>query len=274
MRYALDDTITSVLPASAPGRFADAEQITIRMLLNHTSGLSEYSTPAVDGIVLTDPERVWTVDEFLDIAAEQPPTGAPGAAFAYSNTNYNLLGLVIEEVTGAPWRTAVRERIVDRLGLEHTSLPEPGDASIGSNRAHGYELVDGTFVDVTTVDPSMADAAGGNALQTTTEDLSHFLSSLLAGQLFEHPSTLTEMTTFVPASGSPGQVGYGLGLEQYELPGGVEIIGHVGGTAGYLSFVGYLPEQQAAISMVINARDDPLPVIMPAVELLVAEAGE
>ena len=80
------------------------------------------------------------------------------------------------------------------------------------------------------------------------------------------------MTTFVPASGSPGQVGYGLGLEQYELPGGVEIIGHVRGTAGYLSFVGHLPEQQAAISMVINTRDDPLPVIMPAVELLIAEA--
>ena len=272
-KISLDDPLSQVVPGDVAARFAGADRITVRMLLNHTSGIPEYADDEFDAMVAADPRHVWTVDEFLDRAAAQPPTGAPGERYAYSNTNYNLAGLVIEQATGRPWREAVRERIIDRLDLEHTSLPEPGRAAVARDAAHGYERVNGELIDLSEVDPSMADAAGGHALRTTTEDLSTFLHALLAGELFEHPGTLGEMLTFVEATDSPGKVGHGLGIERYVVPGGVEVIGHAGRTAGYFAFVGRLPAQDVDLAMAITSPDDPMPVIMPAVELMVAEAS-
>jgi D-alanyl-D-alanine carboxypeptidase len=273
-KLSLDDALPAVLPGRVIARFPDAAHITVRMLLDHTSGIPDYaSTKEFERKVLADPRRHWKVNEFLDLAASRAPSFPPGKGWGYSNTDYNLLGLVIEQATGKPWRAVIRERIIDRLGLKHTSLPEPGHNSIGSDAAHGYELVNGKLRDVTDVDPSMADAAGGDALVTTTADLAHFLNAVLAGQLFEHAKTLKEMLTFVDARGAPGLVGYGLGLQRYELPGGVEVIGHAGGTAGYLSFVGHLPMQDVDVAMVINNRDDPTPVLIAALKLMVAQAS-
>jgi D-alanyl-D-alanine carboxypeptidase len=273
-KLSLDDVLSAVLPRRVTGRFPDAAHITVRMLLDHTSGIPDYAnSKEFEGKVLADPRRHWKVSEFLDRAAAQAPTFPPGKGWGYSNTDYNLLGLVIEQATGKPWRAAVRERIIDRLGLKHTSLPDPGRNPIRSDAAHGYELVNGKLRDVSDVDPSMADAAGGDALATTTADLAHFINSLLAGQLFERANTLKEMLTFVDAKGAPGLVGYGLGLERYELPGGVVVIGHAGGTAGYLSFVGHLPAQDIDVAMVINNRDDPTPVLIPALKLMVAKSS-
>jgi D-alanyl-D-alanine carboxypeptidase len=271
--FALDDPLPAVLPQDVVARVAEADRIAVRMLLNHTSGIPDYSDEEFDRGVAADPHRVWQVEELLELAAAQPRHFEPGERYAYSNTDYNLLGLVIEHATGESWREVVRERVVDRLELEHTSLPEPGDASVGSDAAHGYQLVDGELLDLSDVDPSMAGAAGGHALVTTTEDLARFLDALLAGELFERPETLEEMLTFVQASDIPGQVGYGLGIERYELPGGVEMIGHLGTTAGYRAFVGYLPAQDIDIAMVITNPGDPTPVLMPALELMAGEAS-
>jgi D-alanyl-D-alanine carboxypeptidase len=268
----LDDPLPDVLPERVLTRFADADQITVRMLLNHTSGIPDYLDEGFKRIVAADPQRVWQVEELLDRAAAQPRSGAPGERHVYSNTNYNLLGLIIEQATGQSWRTVVRERVIDRLDLDNTSLAEPGDASIGSNAAHGYELLNGGLRDFTEVDPSMADAAGG-ALVTTTEDLGRFVRALFAGDLFDRAETLKEMRTYVKATDEGGMVGYGLGIERYVLPGGVEAIGHVGTTSGYLAFVGHLPAQDVDVAMVITNRDDPSPVLFPALELMLAEAS-
>ncbi len=275
-KLALDDPLTAVLPHDAVARVADADRITVRMLLNHTSGVPEYDDAQFDHMVLVNPRRVWKVDELLDRAAGQPRRFQPGKAYAYSNTDYNLLGLVIEQATGQPWRTAVRERVIDRIGLTHTSLPQPGHTSIGSDAAHGYELVNGKLRDVTDIDSSMAGAAGGNALVTTTEGLSRFLDALLAGKLFEKPQTLRSMLTFVHANSDSGlPLGYGLGIERYTLPGGVTVIGHFGTAGGYRAFVGYAPAQKVTIAMMINSGEagDPTPVLIPAIELMVAEAS-
>ena len=272
-KFTLDDRLPALLPQDVVARIADADRITVRMLLNHTSGIPEYSDEQFDRMVIADLHRVWHVEEFLDLAAAHPRQFEPGERYAYSNTDYNLLGLIIEEATGESWRAVVRERVIDRLDLKHTSLPEPGDVSIGSDAAHGYELVNGKRRDTSDVDPSMAGAAGGNALVTTTEDLTRFLDALLAGKLFERPETLEEMLTFVEATDNPGKVGYGLGIERYQLPGGVEVIGHLGTGAGYRAFVGHLPAQEIDIAMVITSPDDPTPVLIPALELMVAEAS-
>ena len=272
-KLALDDRLPAVLPHTVVARVADADLITVRMLLNHTSGIPEYGDEKFNRGVLAQPKRIWKVDEFLDLAAAQPRAFAPGEGYAYSNTDYNLLGLVIERATGKPWRTVVREQIIDRLGLKHTSLPVPGHVSIGSDAAHGYEWANGKLHDVSDVDSSMVGAAGGNALVTTTEDLAHFLDALLAGKLFTRPATLKEMLTFVKATDVPGQVGYGLGIERYQFPGGVEAIGHLGTGAGYRAFIGRLPVQKIDIAMVITNPDDPTPVLIPALKLMLGEAS-
>jgi D-alanyl-D-alanine carboxypeptidase len=272
-RFALDDPLPAVLPARVVARFPEADRITVRMLLNHTSRIAEYSDAGFDRAVLANPRRRWTTAELLDRAAAQPRSGAPGERFAYSNANYNLLGLVLEEATGKPWRAVVRERVIERLHLNHTSLPRPGDVPAGRGIAHGYELVHGRLRDLTGVDSSMAAAAGGHALLTTTTDLSRFLRALLAGRLFERQETLEEMRSFVPAADAHGRVGYGLGLERYVLPGGAELVGHMGTTGGYRSFMFRLPAQDIDIAMVINTPDDPTPALMPALKVLLAEAS-
>src|SRR5215213_10315388 len=103
-RLSLDARLPEVLPAGVVGRFPTAADITVRMLLNHRSGIPEWLSPAVAEQVARHPAKVWKVSEFLDLAAAQPPVFAPGAGFFYANTNYNLLGLIIQRVTGQSWR--------------------------------------------------------------------------------------------------------------------------------------------------------------------------
>jgi D-alanyl-D-alanine carboxypeptidase len=272
-RFGLDDPLTTVLPPRVTARFVGAERITVRMLLNHTSGIGEYTDDAFDGEVVADPLRRWKVSELLDRAAAQPRASAPGERFGYSNANYNLLGLILERATGTSWRSVVRERVIAPLRLKHTSLPKPGHLPAGRDIARGYQSFGGALRDLTDVDSSMAGAAGGHALLTSTQDLSRFLRALLAGKLFERPQTLDAMMASVAAQTPEGRVGYGLGLERYMLPGGVELVGHMGTTAGYRAFMFRAPAKGFDLSMVLTSPDDPTPVLMPALELLVAEAS-
>jgi D-alanyl-D-alanine carboxypeptidase len=272
-RFGLDDPLPAVLPARVTARFTDAGRITVRMLLAHTSGIAEYSGAGHDREVFANPLRRWTVGEVLDRAAALPRTGAPGERHAYSNANYNLLGLVLEHATGKPWRVVVRERVIDRLHLARTSLPAPGHLPAGRDIARGYERVDGRVRDLTDVDSSMAGASGGHAMLTTTRDLSRFLRALLRGELFRRPETLSEMRRFVPAKDPQGLAGYGLGLERRVLPGGVEMVGHMGTTAGYRAYTYRLPAHGIDIAMATNTPADPMPVLAPLLRLLVGQAS-
>ena len=276
-QFSLDDPMTSVLPESVTAKFANSDEITVRMLLSHTGGMPEFLDLAMPHIV-ADLQRVWQDDEWLDFAAAQEPLFAPGEAQGYSNTDYILLGLVIEQATGQTWREEVRERIFEPLKLENTLLPEPGDISSPPNQAHGYVDLGAGLVDVTAagVDPSMASASGGQALITTTEDLDRFLKVLLAGELFQNAETLEEMQTFVPwpegAFLSTWVKGYGLGLMKVVYPGGIEAIGHSGTSADFASFVYHLPDQGITISGAVNFPDfeagfDPL--MQRALDILV-----
>jgi D-alanyl-D-alanine carboxypeptidase len=241
------------------------------MLLNHTSGIGDYADEAFDREVAANPRRRWPVEELLDRGAALPRVFAPGERFAYSNTDYNLLGVILEQVTGRPWRAVVRDRVIRRLRLAHTSLPQPGHVPAGRDIAHGYETVDGTVYDLTAVDSSMAGAAGGQALLTTAADLTRFLHGLLAGRLFHQRRTLDEMRTFVAAQDEHGLAGYGLGLERYVLPGGVEFVGHMGTGAGYRTLMFHLPARHIDFTLTFNSPADPLPVLLPTLEVLTAE---
>src|SRR4051794_6059145 len=268
-RLSLDARLPEVLPADVVGRFPTAPEITVRMLLGHRSGIPEWDLPEQDEYAARHPAHVWTLAEILDLAAAKPPLFAPGTAYAYCNTEYNLLGLVIDRVTGRSWRHEIARRVVRPLRLTHTSLPAPGDLSIKGAHAHGYLVLDGRMVDRTRLDPSIAGAAGGSGLVTTVHDLARFWDALLEGRLFRHRDTLREMLTFGP---TPGAVtsGYGLGVEQYTPPGGIELIGHLGGAGTYRTFVGRQRPQGATIAFALNFEDDPTPLILPVVKTLAA----
>jgi D-alanyl-D-alanine carboxypeptidase len=270
----LDDTLTKLLPKDVTQRFPQSDLITLKMLLNHTSGIPEWLSEPVIREIAANPRRIWRVEEFLDLAAAQPSVFGPGEGWSYSNTDYNLLGLVIERVTGNPWRDAVRERIIEPLGLISTTLPEPGDAAIQGAFMHGYGAVAGQFLDLSFIDPSMADAAGGGALVTTAADLAAFFVALREGRLFTNPATLADMTDFVSAPRPGGQVGYGLGLEKYIFPPGLELIGHMGGTAGYRSFAGYFPQLDVTIALALSVQVDPSPVIAAVLKVIAPDAAK
>jgi D-alanyl-D-alanine carboxypeptidase len=269
-RLSLDDPLPDVLPRRVVRRFPNAADITVRMLLGHRSGIAEWDTALMNIVIAHHPAKVWTIDEKLDLAAAQPPVFTPGTSYSYSNTEYNLLGLVIEHVTGRSWRREVTRRVFRPLGLTRTYLPAPGHRSIKGAHAHGYSELDGRRIDVTGVDPSMAGAAGGHALVTTIHDLTLFLNALLEGRPFRDRDTLRQMLDFGPAQGEGGVVGYGLGVEQRVFPGGVESIGHLGGTAGYFAWIARLRPQGVTMAALQNSDDDPSPLILPAAEAIAA----
>jgi D-alanyl-D-alanine carboxypeptidase len=269
-RLSLDARLPQVLPARVVDRFPTGADVTVRMLLNHRSGIPDWNSPAIEEQVARHPAKLWKVSEFLDLAAAQPPLFAPGTGFFYSSTNYNLLGLIIERITGRSWRRAVTRGVIRPLRLTSTDLPAPRDRSIKGQHAHGYLEFNGKRIDITRVDPSFAGAAGACALVTTVHDLARFLDALLRGRLFRRRATLSAMLDLAPAQGEGGLVGYGLGLEQYALPGGVELVGHLGGTAGYRSFVGRVRPLGVTMTLALNAQDDPTPLIVPAVQALAA----
>ena len=163
-QLSLDDTLPAVLPESITSKFANTDQITVRMLLNHTGGLPEFIDLAI-GEILADPEKVWQEEEFLDFAATRESSFAPGELISYVNTDYTLLGMIIEEATGQSWRQEMRERIFDPLNLDNTLLPDITDVTIPGDHARGYSDFGGGVIDATEiVNASVVGAPGGQSM--------------------------------------------------------------------------------------------------------------
>lgn len=211
-----------------PGLVDKGADITIRHLLQHTSGLPEYSTGMMDEAgIPKERYRTWSARELVERADKLPRDFPPGTDYRYSNTNYIVLGMLIEKVTGRPYATEVRERILRPLGLRHTRVPGASPEVYGPH-AHAYVPVTrgGAVVpvDVTRFNPTMAGAAG--EIISTNEDINRFYRALLQGKLLR-PGLLKEMK-------DPGTAkGYGLGLEVAPLPCGTAF-GHGGGGPGFL----------------------------------------
>lgn len=262
----LRDVLTTRLPAAVTARIPNAASIELGMLLGHRSGIPEWVTAEVEQAVVADPEHVWSLNEILDLIASQSSAFQPGSQYGYSNSNYILLGEILSEVTGRSWREIVRDQVLARAGLEHTSLPDPGDPECPEPCARGYLAIDGELVDVTRVDPSMAGASGGHALITTLADLTRCLQLLRDGALFDLPNTGEAMFTFQSAIDTESRlVGYGLGVMQLESNGNVAV-GHLGGTAGYQSFVLYVAATDRYMSGFINVQGDLAAVLEPVLK--------
>jgi D-alanyl-D-alanine carboxypeptidase len=232
-RIGLDDPVEKWLPGTTPA----GAGITVHHLLQHTSGIVNYTNTrafrtlygTVDGI-LGLRYRTWTPAELLAFTDGQPLLFEPGTSWTYSNTNYILLALIIEKVTGRPYASEVERRILRPLGLHDTELPGT-DPAISGPHPHGYLPLDqdGTLTpaDITRFNPSAAGASG--ELVTTTADLNRFYRALLTGRLLR-PAQLAQMRT---ARATGKDYDYGLGLQTRLLADGTRLWGHEGDIFGY-----------------------------------------
>src|SRR3954447_17399563 len=254
-RVRLDAPIAHYLPGLVPG--ALGQQVTIRMLLNHTSGLGDY-----DDVLLSGPDAVEqlqfqtvTPQELIRTGLSQPPTNAPGERWSYSNTNYIILGLLIEHLTGHRYATEVNRRIIGPLHLRDTYFPGNNPYIRGPHSKAYVQWTDGSLRDVSDFNMSWAWAAG--ELISTMADLNRFYRALLTGRLLS-PALLAQMQTTVPFEASmPEQGGYGLGLYWLALPCG-KAWGHNGGVVGYTTDSYHSADARQQVSVAQNANNAPL----------------
>lgn len=244
-RASLDDTLEHHLPGLVPG----GERITLRNLLQHTSGIADYTNFLYASVAdfLHKRFRTYTPRELVALAASQPPLFEPGTSWSYSNTNYILLGLVIEHRTGQPLETVVSQRILRPLGLRDTVLSGTSPFIHGPH-AHGYLPIerDGQIhpLDITILNPSAPWAAG--AIISTTADLNRFYRALLGGHLLP-PAQLQQMI------GNPtGPNEYGLGIFRLVLPCGITLWGHTGVIQGYDTYAMSTQDGQAQLAISVN----------------------
>ncbi|MFI6371826.1 serine hydrolase domain-containing protein [Streptomyces sp. NPDC050546] len=210
-RLSLSDTVEHHLPGLVRVAGNDGRALTLRSLLTHTSGLSDFASDTGGRAPVTPRQAV-------RIALTHPPTAR--GRFSYSNTNYVLLGLVIQQVTGHPYADEAERRIIAPLRLTGTSFPG-SRTSLPPPHGRAY-AADGT--DVTDLDPRVAGAAG--ELVTTLADLDRFYAALLDGRLLP-PHWLREMRDTRAAHGA-----YGMGLFPEKLPCGTTVWGHNGHISG------------------------------------------
>ncbi|WP_369185617.1 serine hydrolase domain-containing protein [Streptomyces sp. Y1] len=248
-RIGLDDPVERYLPGLVP----NGGNITIRQLMNHSSGLWDPTNEPDGGVFpafkTAEEARTWyreggpshSVPRSQVVAASvaHAPYFPPGTSWHYSNVNYTLLGMVVEKVTGHGYAHEIEARILRPLGMTRTYLPGAA-TDIRGPHAHGYvTLVEGpgpdqrTDFDLTVQSVTWANSAG--ELISTTDDLLRFERALLGGRLLS-PELMKEMSTTIPvtADGSPSRMTYGLGLARVQLSCG-PVYGHDGSMPGYQS---------------------------------------
>ncbi|WP_438290480.1 serine hydrolase domain-containing protein [Streptomyces sp. HUAS TT7] len=237
-RIGLDTPIGDYLPELVPGE--RGRKVTVRMLLNHTSGIADYMLPAFPKLV-KDPGQALDEGQFHKLAPEElvrlglaAKPLAPRGKYAYANTNYIIAGLLLKKVTGQDPESYITNNVIREAGLRHTYFPR--SARIEGPHAKMYESFYGTIAparDYSVYDMSWAGTAG--AMVSTMDDLNDFYRRLLGGKLL-CAAQLREMKTTVPAyepeAGQEVAMRYGLGLFTLKMPSGGWYWGHDGGVFG------------------------------------------
>jgi D-alanyl-D-alanine carboxypeptidase len=248
---ALDDTVTAWLDAPEVARIPNVDTVTVRQLLNHTSGIYDYldedDSQFVEVAYLApdaDWTKVWTVPELLAYAEgkSHAPYFAPGEGFHYSNTGYLLLGLIVEQATGHPFDDALKRRILDPLMLDDTAL-EMGKV-VSGNVVDCYESTGGEMDNVTALNLTWAWTAG--AMVSTIGDLARFARAVFDGELLS-ASSYTEMFTYTPEPRIPG-AGWGMGVWTIPSPNGMLLAGGGGGPGFTASMVRLQEENLTAVA--------------------------
>ncbi|MFI6287708.1 serine hydrolase domain-containing protein [Streptomyces sp. NPDC051018] len=240
-RLDLDDSVERVLPGVLRGNGHDGRRVTLRRLLNHTSGVYNYtSDPGLQekffgSGFFEHRYDSWKPEQLVAVAMKHRPDFAPGTGWNYSNTNYVLAGMVIEKVTGRSYGSEIERRFLRPLKLRSTSVPG-NDPRVPRPASRAYSKLsadpNARTHDVTELNPSAAWAAG--EMISDSADLHRFYRELLKGRLLP-PEQMREMTTTVRPDPQRPEVGYGLGLVRIRLSCGTEVWGHSGGIHGSAS---------------------------------------
>lgn len=259
-RLSLDQSVEQVLPGVVSGSGNDGRTITIRDLLRHTSGLSDYIHDVFPDpsarTYFADRWRAYRPEELVDLAMGHAPAFPAGAGWAYSNTNYVLAGMIIEKVTGRTWEQQVEDRILRPLGLRHTDtpgirpfLPHPHPAN------HQQFAPDGPLVD-TTIPYRPFDSGADGSMTGTARDLNRFFAALAGGRLLK-PAELAALRTTVPVppdSGHPEGTRDGPGLFFTPLSCGGGYLGHGGSGFGYVIRAATSVDGRRAITVSAHSR--------------------
>ncbi|MBG0566986.1 beta-lactamase family protein [Actinoplanes sp. NEAU-A11] len=252
-RLHLSDAVERWLPGVVRGNGNDGRQITVRHLLQHTSGIDDdiphYTTEAGFQRHRYD---VYTPEQLVTRAMAHRPVGRPGMVWHYSNTGYILLDMIIERITGRHWYDEVDRRIVRPLGLTQTSWPGAAPA-MPRPHARGYQPF-GTGAPIDVTEQIIPDA--GSAIISTTRDINTFLRALFDGRLLR-PAQLAEMKRTIPVGPEvqaimPG-ARYGLGIFQRPLPCGGTYWSHTGGWAGYITDNGVTADGRRSVVLSVNS---------------------
>jgi D-alanyl-D-alanine carboxypeptidase len=255
----LDEPVLTYLP-----KLKINARITVRQLLDHTSGLRDYFFhPAIDRKLLTEPTLRWTASDAMRYVGKA--YFKPGTGWHYSNTNYLVLGLLAERVGDAPLGEQIRRRFLGPLGLRHTWY-QPTETPI-TDVAHGYRFAsaakDEPAIDLSDGSPFMpftsvvTAAAGAGGIASTSADLARWARALYAGRVLAPESVDAMLSDISLTAPYKPRVPYGLGVQRLDIDGAGSL-GHSGRLLGFRSAVRWLPDEDIAIAVLTNqSRTDP-----------------
>ena len=241
---------------------ADRDQITVRMLLNHTSGLPdlENDIPKFQKIRWGDPTEVWTHAEILKWTRTLEPLSAPGTEYHYTNTGYYLLGLIIESTTGKTATQEIQTLCADKLGLTNTRLADMPAYLLSRPHSDGYTARSGLPPGVEV--PGKTNVVNATKWNTSAgwtsasivsglTDLRTWIEAVASGKLLTPAMKTEQLKDPIQMTNNVNGPHYGLGVAISKLPSG-EMFWHNGATLGYSSFAGNIPRSGITIVVFVN----------------------
>ena len=250
-RLVLEAPITRWLPGDVTKRIPSSGQITLRHLLSHTSGLIDYLNDDKHwrSDFVRDPHRQWTHSDVVPYLYHKPLLFEPGTDYDYSNSNYILVGLIIEQLSGQPVHTLIRKRVLEPLGLQHTFN---GNETVSSeNRAHGYINRRGRIID--TYPWYSHSGLADSGIHSTPGELALFIKALFNTEVILSKTMRMEMTKVSKSGRPPSDYGMGIYVQRNPWGAGHRWYTHDGIDPGYQADMMYLPDLDLAIVISANA---------------------
>ena len=251
----LDDKLSVWLPSEVSDRIANSEQATLRHLLGHRSGIPDFYTNRFELDRINRVKNGWTKEEVLEYIYDKSPEFAPDETYAYSNTNYLLLSIVLERVSGLSFEDIYQQELFNPLGLSSAYYSESEPIPAGCVRGYADAHADGQLVDSQHLYEDELGIGGDGGIAINAYDLAVFLEQLMKGQVISS-SSLVEMTNWfsMPENwhwDSYGQIENGYGLEKFDTDYGFAV-GHTGSIDGFGSFGFYFPEEDMTYVLLVN----------------------
>ena len=261
-KLSLDDPIDRWLPADLIVRIPNGHVITVRQLLDHTSGIADYDESSINLAEYQDPDTPVPYQTGLEQGLRASPLYPPGTNYTYSNVNYILLTLIVDKAAGVPYEDYATRTILDPLGLNDTFFQQTNHIP-GPHMRATMPGPNGTIMDFTDLYVQFDRGAGD--IVSTTADLNRFHRALREGKLISKAS-LAGMEKPTPQS---GKAGYGLGyITEVIAPANLTVQGHTGGYPGSFTFWYYLPAKDTYVTFNLNSAGtslDNLRIIRTAV---------